>query len=147
MVRFNLMLMLLLAGLLTVIGCEPKSADRTPGKVTSEDVRRDAGQAAETAAEYSRQTKEEFQKKLDAQLQTMDVEIAKLREKGGDLKDEAKADWEQKMAALEVKREAARVKLDAVGDSTAEAWKDVQQGAQAAWDELDKAFRDASQEF
>jgi len=48
----------MLAGLPATIGCERKPADRTPGKVTSEDVRRDAGQAVETAAEYSRQTKE-----------------------------------------------------------------------------------------
>ena len=60
--------MLMLAGLLAAIGCEQKPADRTPGKVTSEDVRRDADQAVKTAEEYSQQTKEEFQKKLEAQL-------------------------------------------------------------------------------
>ena len=54
----RLVWMLMLAGLLAASGCERKSGDRAPGKVTSEDVRRDAGQAAETAAEYSRQTKE-----------------------------------------------------------------------------------------
>ena len=143
--RFSWMLML--AGLLMAIGCEQKPADRTPGKVTSEDVRRDAGQAAKTAVEYSQQTKEEFQKKLDTQLQEMDAKIAKLREKSGDLKDQAKADWDQKMAELETKRETARAKLAEVSQSSAEAWKDVQQGAQSAWDALDKAFREASQEF
>ena len=139
--------MLMLAGLLAAFGCEQKPADRTPGKVTSEDVRRDAGQAVKTAAEFSQQTKEEFQKKLDARLKELDAEIAKLREKGRDLKDEAKANWDQKMADLETKRDAARAKLAEVGHSSAEAWKDVQKGAQSAWDELDKAFRDASREF
>ena len=51
------------------------------------------------------------------------------------------------MADLETKRDAARAKLTEVGQSSAEAWKDVQQGAQSAWDELDKAFQDASNEF
>lgn len=51
------------------------------------------------------------------------------------------------MADLEAKREVARAKLDEVGRSSAEAWKDVQKGAQSAWDELDKAVRDASSEF
>ena len=73
---------MMLAGLLAAIGCEQKPAERTPGKVTSEDVRRDAGQAAKTAAEYSQQTKEEFQKDLDTRLNELDAEIAKLREKG-----------------------------------------------------------------
>jgi LPS O-antigen subunit length determinant protein (WzzB/FepE family) len=139
--------MLMLAGLFAAIGCERKPADRTPGKVTSEDVRRDAGQAVNTAGEFSRQTKEEFQKNLDARLKELDAEIAKLREKGRDLKDKAKANWDQKMAELERKRDAARAKLAEVAHSSAEAWKDIQKGAQSAWDELDKAFRDASREF
>ena len=137
----------MLAGLLAAIGCEQKPADRTPGKVTSEDVRRDAGQAVNTAAELSQQTKEEFEKKLDTRLKELDAEIAKLREKGRDLKDEAKAKWDQKMTELETKRDAARAKLAEVGHSSAEAWKDVQKGAQSAWDELEKAVRDASREF
>ena len=139
--------MLMLAGLLAAIGCEQKSADRTPGKVTSEDVRRDAGQAVNTAAEFSQQTKEEFQKKLDTRLKELDAEIAKLREKGRDLKDKAKANWDQKVTELETKRNAARAKLAEVGHSSAEAWKDVQKGAQSAWDELDKAFDKAKDNF
>ena len=139
--------MLMLAGLLTASGCEQKYADRTPEKVTSEDVRRDASQAAETAAEYSRQTKEEFQKNLDARLKKLDAEIAKLQEKGRNLKDQAKANWDRKMADLETKRATVRAKLVEIGDSSAEAWKDVREGAQSAWDELDKAFHDASREF
>jgi hypothetical protein len=136
--------MLMFAGLFAWSGCEQKLGDRTPGKVTSEDVRRDASQAVNTAAEYSQQTKEEFQKKLATQFDELDDKIVKLREKGRDLKDESKVKWDQKMAELEKKREAARVKLDEVGHSSAEAWKDVQKGAASAWDELDKAFRDAS---
>jgi LPS O-antigen subunit length determinant protein (WzzB/FepE family) len=139
--------MVMLAGLIAVLGCEQKPADRTPGKVTSEDVRRDAGQAAETAVEFSRQTQEEFQKKLETRLKERDAEIAKLREKGRDLKDKDKANWDQKMADLEKKRDAARAKMTEVGHSSAEAWKDVHKGAQSAWDELDKSFRDASREF
>jgi chromosome segregation ATPase len=139
--------MLMLAGLLTAIGCEQKPADRTPGKVAPEDVRRDAGQATETAGDYSRQDKEEFQKKLGTRLKELDAEIAKLREKGRDLKGTTKAKWDQKMTELETRREAARAKLDEVSHSSAEAWKDVRKGAQSAWDELDKAFRDASREF
>ena len=144
---FRFVWMLMLAGLLAAIGCEQQSADLTPKKVTSEDVRRDAGQAAETAAAYSWQTKEEFQKKLETRLKELDAEIARLREKGQDRKDDAKVRWDQKMKELETKRDAARAKLVEVRDSSAEAWKDMRKGAQSAWDDLDKAFRDASREF
>ncbi len=143
----RLVWMLMLAGLLTASGCGHKPADQAPGKVTAEDVRRDAGQAGNTAAEFSQQTKEAFQQGLAARLKELDVEIAKLREQGRDLKDQAEADWDRKMADLETKRETARAKLAEVGQSSEEAWKDVRKGAQSAWDELDKAFRDASQAF
>jgi TolA-binding protein len=137
----------LLSGFGVFIGCERKPADQTPGAVTSEDVRRDVGQAVDTAAEFSQQKKEEFQTSLGARLQEMDTRIAELREKGRDLKDQAKVNWDQKMADLEAKREAARVKLTEVGQSSAEAWRDVQRGAQSAWDELERAVQDASNEF
>ena len=84
---------------------------------------------------------------MEARLKTLDAEIEKLREKGSDLKDEAKVKWERKMADLETKRETARTKLAQVRDSSGEAWKDVQKGAQAAWDDLDKAYQDAAKEF
>jgi Skp family chaperone for outer membrane proteins len=140
-------LLLILVGLLTAGGCDSKPAETKPGEVTSEDVRQDAGKAVETAAEFSQQTKEEFQKKLNLRLKELDAEIAKLREKGSDLKDEAKANWDKKMADLETKREAAGAKLKEISHSSAEAWKDIQKGAQAAWDDLDKAFREAAREF
>lgn len=137
----------MLAAFVAVLGCDQKRADRIPGKVTSEDLRRDVDQAVNTAAKFSQQTKEKFQAKLDARLKELDAEIVKLREKGRELKDEAKVNWDQKMADLETKRDAARAKLAEVGRSSEEAWKDIQKGAQSAWDELDKAFQDAVHEF
>ena len=136
-----------LTGLAMIIGCQQKTTDRTPGKVTSQDVQRDAGKAVDTTAEFSQQTKDDFQKRLEARLEKLDGEIAALREKGRDLKDEAKADWDRKLADLEAKRDAARAKLAEVKQSSGEAWKDVQRGAQSAWDDVEQAFQDASREF
>ncbi len=137
----------LLAGLIAATGCEQPSSVPTPGKVTSEDVRHDAGEAVDTAAEFSQQTKDEFQQKLDVRLKELDAELEVLREKGRDLKDEAKVKWDQNLAELETKRDTARAKLAEVGESSAEAWKDLQKGAQAAWNDMDKAFSEASREF
>jgi TolA-binding protein len=144
---FRLVSISMLAGLIAAGGCQRTPADPTSGKVTSADVRRDAGQAVNTAVKFSQQAKEDFQKNLDSQLKNMDAEIAKLRAKSRELKDDAKANWDRKLADLEAKRDAARAKLAEVGQSSAEAWKDVQQGAKSAWAELDKAIRDASREF
>ncbi len=137
----RLVLILMLGVLLTASGCERKPADRTDGKVTSEDGRRDAGQTANAAAEFSQQTKEEFRKNLDARLNEMDAKIVKLREKGRDLEGQAKAEWDRTVANLETKRDATRAKLSEVGHSTGENWQDVRDAALSAWGELEKASR------
>ena len=138
---------LLIAAIALATGCDQSATTPPSRTVTSDDVRRDAGNAVDTAAEFAKQTKEEYQSKLDLRLAELDEEIVMLRERGNQLKDDTKVRWEQKLAELEVKREAARVKLAEVKESSAEAWKDVQKGAQSAWDELDKAFQEASSEF
>jgi len=141
------LLSIVLTGLVAVAGCEPQSTAPPTEKVTPADLREDAGKLAETAAKFAKQTKDEFQQKLDARLKDLDSEIAALKEKGSELKDEAKVKWDQKMADLEVKREAARAKLSELANSSGEAWKDLQKGAQSAWDDLDKSFKEASDEF
>ena len=135
------------AGLLMASGCDQKAPDANDKKVTSEEVRKDAKQAADTAVKFSQQSKAEFQSNLDTRLKALDDEIKKLRVKGNDLKDQAKVSWDQKITQLESKREAVLARSAEVGHSTAEAWKDAKEGAQAAWDELDKAFRQAAREF
>lgn len=133
--------------LLVAGGCEPRPINQAPGKITSEDVRRDAAKALNTAGEFSQQTKDEFQRSLELRLTDLDAELVKLVEKGRVLKDQAKADWEAKMADLETKRAAASAKLAEVSNSNAEAWKDIQKGAQSAWEDLEKALREASREY
>jgi predicted nucleic acid-binding Zn-ribbon protein len=86
-----------------------------------------------------------FEKKLESQINDLDGKIAQLREKGRDLQTAAKANWDQKMAELDVKLDAARAKLAKVVHSEVEVWKDFQKEAETAYDDLDKNFRSASQ--
>lgn len=139
---------LIFAGLFVAYGCESKKpVVPSTNRVTSEDVRRDVDKVLDTASEYSQQKKEEFQKDLEAKLAKLEIEVAKLREKGVELKDDVKVNWDQKMAGLETKQKSVRAKLAEVENATAEAWQDVQKGAQSAWEDLDKAIRDAAKEF
>jgi hypothetical protein len=139
--------MLMLAGSLAAIGCEQSYKDRTSDKVTTEDVRRENIQADKPAATHAELGKEEYQQQLDTRLTQMDAEIAKLREKHRDLKDEAKAQWERTLPELQAKRDSVRVKLAEVRESSADAWNDAKNGAQRAWEDLDSAFREASRHF
>jgi hypothetical protein len=128
-------------------GCAEPPVEHTVRKVTAEDVRRDTEKAADTATKAAAQAKEDFEKRLRSSLMDMDADIAKLHEKGLVLKDEAKARWNEKMADLQAKQEAARKQLDELGKSTGEAWGRLEKGAQSAWDDLQMAFQEASKEL
>jgi len=135
------------AVLVSCAGCAEPPVEHTVRKVTVEDVRRDTEKAADTATKAATQAKEDLEMRLKSGLVAMDIEIAKLREKGLALKDEAKTRWNERMADLRAKQEAARKKLDELGTSTGEAWDRVEKGAQSAWDDLQKAVQEASKEF
>jgi hypothetical protein len=121
--------------------------EHTVRKVTTEDVRRDTEKAVDTATRAATQAKEDFEARLKASLTELEENIDQLRDKGHALSDEAKARWKAKMAELDAKQKLARDKLDEVRTSTGEAWEHVEKGAQAAWDDVRKAFQEAAQEF
>ena len=123
------------------------TVQKVPSEVTAEDVRRDAERAVDTAKDAAVQAKEDFEMRLKAGLAEMEVEIAKLHEKVHTLKDEATTRWNQKLADLKAKQKVARDKLDELATSTGEAWGHLEKGAQAAWDDVRKAFQEAAKEF
>ena len=135
------------AVLVSCAGCAEPPVEHTVRKVTVEDVRRDTEKAADTATKAATQAKEEFEARLKSGLANMDIEIAKLHEKGLALKDEAKARWNERMADLKAKQEAARKKVDELGEATGEAWGHLEKGAQSAWDDLQAAVQNAAKEF
>ncbi len=138
---------LILAGFLVALGCENPAPDKPPGTITGESLRRDADEAVQAAADLSLAAKEKFQQDLEAQLESLDADLATLREKGRDLTDAAKANWQQMMTDLETKRKAAGEQLAKVTQSGQEAWGELQKGAQAAWEDLSKAVQEAARKF
>jgi uncharacterized protein YicC (UPF0701 family) len=135
------------AVLVSCNGCTQAPVEHTVRKVTTEDVVHDTETAVDTATRAAAQAKEDFEARLKASLAKMEEDIERLHEKGNALKDEAKTRWKEKMADLEAKQKAAHDKLDEVRTSTGEAWGHVEKGAQAAWDDVRKAFQEAAKEF
>lgn len=120
--------------------------DQTPATIKPKDVRRDAGPVVERDSDYAKTLKKDFLNKLEAQLDAIDGEIYGLRDKGRKLKDAAKSTWEQKMAELETRKDTARAKLRDLSRANEDTWRDLQYAAQSAYDDLDRAVRDASKE-
>lgn len=135
------------AVLVSCNGCMQAPVEHAARKVTTEDVRRDTEKAVDTASRAAAQAKEEFETRFKASVAEMEEEIERLRDKGLALKDEAKTRWKEKMADLEAKQRVARDKLDELRKSTGEAWGHLEKGAQAAWEDVRKAFQEAAKEF
>lgn len=113
-------------------GCEKKAEKHEAAK--------EAAHSAKTEVQTAQADKEEFQKKMEHRLKNLEAEIAKLREKGRDLKGDSLSEWDRKIAALNTKLDTARTRLSEVAHNSAEAWNDLQKNAQAAWDDVEKAF-------
>lgn len=128
-------------------GCAQPPVEHTVRKVIPEDVERDTAKAVDTVTKAATQARDDLETRLTSSLADMDAKITKLQEKGLALKDEAKARWNDKMADLKTKQEAARKKVEELGESTGEAWERLGEGAQAAWDDVQNAFQEASKEF
>lgn len=135
------------AVLVSCAGCAEPPVEHTVRKVIAEDAGRDTEKAADPATKAAIQAKEELEMRLKSGLADMDTAIAKVREKGLALKDEAKTRWNERMADIEAKQEAARRMLDEFGSSTGEARPRLEEGARAAWGDLQKAVQEASKEF
>ena len=133
--------------LLVVSGCAEAPVKHTVLKVPTEDVRRDAADAGNTATAAAKQSKEDFEMRLKDRLADMEADIDKLRERGLALKDEAKTRWDKQLAELKAKQHEAREKLDELGRSTGDAWAHLEKGAQSAWDDLREAVQRAAKEF
>jgi uncharacterized phage infection (PIP) family protein YhgE len=133
----------LLAALLAACG----RSDQTTGTVTASDVKKESREAAETAAEYSRQQYQAFMQQAKSKLDDIDRRIQQLRDKGELLQGQAQEAARAELQKLQQDRGAIREKMQTLEKSGAEAWKDMQAGVKSAMDRLDQAVDRAAREF
>lgn len=131
-------------------GCVPKAGqeavEHTARRIATDTASDSAPEALATQAEPEN-TKEAFQESLSRTLARVDAELQKLETRARDLAAEARAEWDEKLAALNAKREQARAKLDEIGAASGEAWEHLRDGAQHAWNDLEAAVKEAAAEF
>jgi predicted nuclease with TOPRIM domain len=91
--------------------------------------------------------KEEFERELEQDLETIDQKMARLAERIKKAEGDAKARLQQEWDELEPQRERARERLEQLKKSSGEAWKDIKAGAQSAFSELRDSVNRASERF
>ncbi|MFM8282454.1 MAG: hypothetical protein ACKOCW_02755 [Planctomycetaceae bacterium] len=139
---------LFLAVITTLGGCSRPAVPPTPRPITPES----AG-ARPTEPEPSPEAttapappnagplpRDELRRRLETRLERLDREIAAWRAKGARVEERARAEWNEKVAELMVRRDMARAKLDEALEATGAAWDTLRAEAEHAWDELERAI-------
>ncbi|MCL4744945.1 MAG: coiled coil domain-containing protein [Burkholderiaceae bacterium] len=92
-------------------------------------------------------SREAYRKKLEAKLDEWDAKLDVLAAKAGNASADARISYENELAALKVKRAAAREKLGELGKRGENAWEDMKGGMESAWDEMGKAIDKVAARF
>lgn len=92
-------------------------------------------------------SKEAYEKKLQAQLDEWNAEIAKLKAKADKAEAEARIEYYNKVEELRAMQETARSKLAEIKAAGDDAWQDLKEGLDQAWEDLGKAVKAARSRF
>ena len=106
---------------------------------TAAGVKEDSRQAAD----YTYDKKEEYQRKLAAEMRELDVKIDELKAKAGRASDSVKAEFARDMEALDRQKAVLAQKMEAVKTSSASKWDEVKAGANSAMDSVKLTYEKA----
>jgi hypothetical protein len=104
--------------------------------VTSGTVIRETQEAVTATKDYTIQQKDAFQRKVQTELDEIQVRITQLREQVKHASAEANADVHKTIVELEKKRDLAQKKAQDIHSATASSWEQVKSKTSAAMDDL-----------
>jgi hypothetical protein len=85
----------------------------------------------------------EYVERLSAQMVEWDNEIDRLKDKAESATPESKTDYSQAIAALQLKRDEAALKLQGISAASDDEWEDLKTGTDQVWGEVRSILRDA----
>ena len=104
--------------------------------VTGKTVIRETQEAVTATKDYTIQQKDAFQRKVQTELDEMQVRIMQLRGQVTHASAEAKADIQKAIGELEKKKDLAEKKAQDIHSATASSWEQVKSKTSAAMDDL-----------
>ena len=97
------------------------------------------------------ETKDSYLKKMKEKFDDLNykwnIERNKLEAKTQQAKAEVKEKYEEKLRALQERREQMRQKLDQIDNASEEAWRDIKKGVDSACQSLNEAIKKARSHF
>jgi signal transduction protein with GAF and PtsI domain len=121
-------------GLLTIPVVVAAGASDKP--VTGDTVIRETQEAVTATKDYTIQQKDAFQRKVQTELDEMQVRIKQLHGQVKHASAEARADIQKAIVELEKKKDLANKKAEAIHSATASSWEQVKSKTEAAMDDL-----------
>ena len=126
---------------------EQRVAAEAKTGTSAQDVKKETREALEATKEFTLQQKEDFQKKIQAELDRMQKQIDRLRAKADDAKTEAQADLNKAIAELQKRKDAAGKKLQELESASEHAWGNLKSGLNTAMEDLEKSYKRALSHF
>ena len=104
--------------------------------VTGDTVIREAREAVTATKDYTIHQKDAFQRKVQTELDEMQVRITQLRGQVKHASEEARADIQKAIEDLEKKKTLVHKKAEDIHSATASSWEQVKSKTSAAMDDL-----------
>jgi chromosome segregation ATPase len=95
----------------------------------------------------NQEQKENYQSKIESQLDEWRADIDRLREKARNAKAESKLKYQESIDKLELKLDEGKSRLKELKESGADAWDAVKDGADSIWDTMKATFKEVKEKF
>jgi chromosome segregation ATPase len=95
----------------------------------------------------NQEQKENYQQKIQSQLDEWRADIDRLKEKAKKASSEGKQKYQESIDKLELKMTEGRSKLKDLKESTDDAWDSIKEGADSIWDTMKATFSEVKEKF
>ena len=92
-------------------------------------------------------SKEEYIRKMQAQLEELNTEIDRLTTRAGEAKADVMDEYNEIITALKARLEGARVNIEELQQAGENAWDDLKNGIDTVWSSIQEAISSARSRF
>jgi uncharacterized protein YicC (UPF0701 family) len=136
-------------GFLAIVGASilGLSLYRSRAEATADRVKQKASETVDAASDYAKETKQEFQARMEKNLSDVESNIAELKAEATKTTEKSRARFDEELQRLEAKRAQMRSQLNQLQESSGRAWTKMRSGMERAWTDLKAACSDAKREL
>ncbi|MBN1815963.1 MAG: hypothetical protein JW828_01295 [Sedimentisphaerales bacterium] len=138
---------LVLSAAVLLIGCGKKEDKPAPPSPEVENAQKEVGEALTAAKGLIDSKKEEVVKAMQDNLDQLQTQMTQLQAKAKEKGAQAMAEFEKQKVQFDAKLTEAKAQFAKLKDSGTDAWKGVQEAAQAAYTELEKTYNEIAAKY